>query len=211
MPHIGGLLSPILRSQSSTVKRLNAAVCKARNSFKVLPLDKVGTRRGEQFRYWSMNEFRKCIVTPLSKHGITWECVFVPCPETKKTVIVGVLSFEDEWKESALIVREGYDMMDDGSWKTKYEKVLGDKMLQPEAEDSTEAEAEELEHVVAMQKSEWDNNYKTAEAAIKNARTPQDAQRLMDRVAEHLTAKTMAPDSDSKLQRIVTDKFTKEG
>ena len=73
-----------------------------------------------------------------------------------------------------------------------------------------EAEAEELEHVVAMQKTEWESNYKTAEAAIRNARSPEDAQRLMSRVEEHLTAKTMSPDSGSKLQRIVTEKFPKE-
>ena len=207
MPQIGGLLSPILRSQSASVKRLNAAINKARKSFKPMNLDKVGTRRGEQFHYWSMNEFRKCIVNPLAEHNVTWECDFVS--DKDRTYCVAVLSLDEEWKESCLVVRDGYDLMDDRAWKTQAQKELGDAQLQPVVQDDPDSQPEELEDVPAKNK-EWDTNFKAAAQKVHLAETMGDTAKILKRVEDHVAAGTMHPDAFKELKAIVERKFTKE-
>ena len=210
MPQIGGLLSPINRNQSKSVKKLEAAVNKARKDFMPIPLDKTGIVRGESFQYWSKNEFRRCVVYPLAKHGVTWSVVFVPCPTSKSTMCVGVLSFEDEWKESTLEVREGHDLMGDRSWKTQHEKILGDCMLQPLTEDAENTEPEELEDVTAK-RQDWEANWKNAVQAFDNASTEAACQKVLSRVREHVAAGTMNPASVKELEfRLEGKNFTKE-
>lgn len=211
MPQIGGLLSPIMICQSKSVKRLEAAVNKSRKDWKPIPLDKTGTRRGEEFQYWSINEFRKCVVTPLSAHGVSWKVLYVPCPATKRCTCVGVLSFEDEWQHTALEVKEGYDLMDDRGWKTQQEKIIADKMLQPITEDSKASEPEEIEDVPSKHK-DWAVNWKNAAQAFDNAKTESDCQKVMSKVKAKVLEGTMNPTALKEIQfRLEARNFHKEG
>jgi hypothetical protein len=204
MPNVGGFLQQICRNQSKTVAKLNAAINKNRAKWKVIPLDKEGTRRGERFRYWSLNAFRKCVVYPLAEDNITYECGSVV--DGERIFVKATLSFGDEWKEYELLVPSGYDLQEDKAWITTRQKELGDMMLQPLCQD---AEDEEIEVDPPKQSPpQWETNYKNALHAIQRSSTPAEAAQLMARVLEHISAKTMAPDSRESLQQIVDEKFS---
>lgn len=207
MPSIGGFMQPVCRSQSKTIAKLDAAVNKSRKNWTVIPLDKEGTRRGERFRYWSLNAARKCVIYPLAQDNVRWRCGTVV--DGDRILIKAVLSFQDEWEEWEITVPTGYDLQEDKAWITTRQKELLDMMLQPECQS---AEDEEIEVDPPVQTpAEWESNYKNAQSAIQRAATPQEAAKLMARVLEHIDAKTMAPDARESLQQIVNSKFSKEG
>lgn len=207
MPSVGGFMQQVCRSQSKSTAKLDAAVNKSRANWIVIPLDKEGVRRGERFKYWSLNAFRKCVVIPLAKDNVRWRCGTVV--ENNRILIKAVLSFGDEWEEWEITVPSGYDLQEDKAWITTRQKELGDMMLQPECQS---AEDEEIEVDPPVQVPvEWEANYTNAKHAIQRAATPQEAAKLMARVLEHIDAKTMAPDSRDSLQEIVSSKFSQEG
>ena len=137
--------------------------------------------------------------------------MFVPCPATKRCTCVGVLSFEDEWQQTALEVKEGYDLMDDKAWKTQQEKIIADKILQPITEDSKTSEPEEIEDVPSKRK-DWAVNWKNAAQAFDNAKSEAECMKVIEKVKAHILEGTMNPSSIKELQfRLEGKNFHKEG
>lgn len=205
MPKIGNFVCNIYVEQSQTIAELNKRLCAARKDFKIIPLDKTGVRRGEEYSYWSINAFRESIVDPLAKHGITWDVRYTH--NDMGTFAVATLTYHDEWKSSTLPVPAGFDMQDDKAWKTTIQKELADAMLQPRTENAEDEERQIDGPAVAGTQAKWEENLASARAKIGAAKTREESADLLDKAAIFIQTGRLSPDCMTELRALSEERF----